>query len=105
MNIHQLEVNTTIITNKMKCFAVLIVCLVAAASAKPEPEILVDYNAWGVIECRAKCDGAFATCPEINCPLPPVDSTCPRPNCSSGMVRIHLKLQKESQICQHFFST
>ena len=87
----------------MKFFAVLIVCLVAAASAKPEPEILVDYNQWGVIECRAKCNGAFATCPEINCPLPPVDSTCPAPNCSSGMVRIIYKLRKNTQIFQPFF--
>ena len=102
MNICQLEVNT-IITNKMKFFAVLIVCLVAAASAKPEPEIIVDYNKWGVIECRAKCNGAFATCPEINCPKPPVDSTCARPNCSSGMVRIILKFNKGTQIFQMFF--
>ncbi|CAO1431915.1 unnamed protein product [Diamesa serratosioi] len=71
----------------MKMIAVLIVCLVAVASAMPEPEILMEYNIFGVAECRVSCNGAFATCPEINCPKPPVDATCARPNCAVGANR------------------
>lgn len=70
----------------MKMIAVLIVCLVAAASAKPEPEILMTYNIFGVAECRIDCGNAYATCPEINCPKPPVDRNCARPNCALGAV-------------------
>ncbi|CAO1431274.1 unnamed protein product [Diamesa tonsa] len=67
--------------------AVLIVCLVAAASAKPEPEIVMTYNFLGVAECHIKCDSTFATCPEINCPKPPVNSACGKPDCSVGANR------------------
>lgn len=64
--------------------------LVVAASAF-QSEITIQYNRFGAVECRRKCDRAnFNACPPVMCPKPPLNRACARPDCTLGINRIHV---------------
>lgn len=48
--------------------------------------VLVRYRN-GRMECRSACGRRFENCPQVPCEQPPLDRTCPAPNCSSGRSR------------------